>query len=186
MNWKELGRKVVKIGAPLLGTALGGPGGGALGALVASAFGVDTDDPKELMKALERDPQALVKLKELEFRHKERLEEIALERVKIEVEKELTQIRQVNETMRAEAKSEHWPQYSWRPFNGFMYAMAVVCIYFALPLAGKPIPSVPEWVWLGWGAILGVTTWDRGKQKRAMAGDKSDGVLTGAIKAIKE
>lgn len=32
MNWKSIGKHVAKLGLPLLGTALVGPGGGAIGA----------------------------------------------------------------------------------------------------------------------------------------------------------
>ena len=91
----------------------------------------------------------------------------------------------VNRTMQAETKSERWPQYSWRPFNGFTFPLAVLVIYFVLPLAGKTVPSVPEMVWIGWLAILGVATWDRGKEKRAKAGEAKTGMLAGVIDAIR-
>lgn len=48
------------------------------------------------------------------------LEEIA---VKLEAIEQQLPIA-VNQTMQAEAKSEHWPQYSWRPAWGFISAIA--------------------------------------------------------------
>ena len=39
MNWADLARQVIGLGAPLLGTALGGPLGGAAGQILASALG---------------------------------------------------------------------------------------------------------------------------------------------------
>ena len=45
MDWSDVGGEVAKY-APLLGTALGGPAGGAIGALVAKAFGVSTPYPR--------------------------------------------------------------------------------------------------------------------------------------------
>ena len=94
-------------------------------------------------------------------------------------------LRTVNATMRAESKSEHWPQYSWRPFNGFTFPLAVILIYFVLPICKAAVPDVPQWVWWGWLSILGVATWDRGKEKRARAGEQKSGLLAGAIKAIR-
>lgn len=79
MDWKELGRLVVEKGAPLLGGVLGGPGGAALGGVVASMFGGDPENPKALAQAIQGNPDAAVKLRELEARHQERLEELALE-----------------------------------------------------------------------------------------------------------
>ena len=75
MNWKKVGKTVGKI-APMLGTALGGPGGGAIGALVASALNV-ANDPDSIEEAVKNDPDAAVKLREVELQHKERLELIA-------------------------------------------------------------------------------------------------------------
>lgn len=77
VDWSGVG-SVVKKAAPLLGTVLGGPAGGAAGALVASLFGTDAD-PGKVAAAISADPNAMVKLREVETRHKERLEELALE-----------------------------------------------------------------------------------------------------------
>ncbi len=185
MDWKALGKKVVKLGAPLLGTALGGPGGGAVGAIVGNMFGVDSSDPSVIDAAISADPQALVKLKEIQLEHKVELERIALEHTRIESEERRANLAQVNETMRAESKSEHWMQFSWRPFNGFCFPVATIAIYFILPLAKVPVPDVPPNVWLGWLTILGVATWDRGKQKRIQAGEQKTGLIASAIQAIK-
>jgi len=184
MDWKEIGAKVAKIGASLLGGALGGPGGAAIGSMVASLFGVE-NDPAAIYQAVQSDPQAAIKLRGLELKHKERLEELQVDRARIDTEERLGTIRQINETMRAESESEHWVQYSWRPVNGFAFAAAILLIYFVLPLAGKTPPTVPQWIWIGWGAILGVTTWDRGKEKRAASGGNSPGMIQSAITAIR-
>ena len=70
---KDVG-EFVKKWAPLLGTVLGGPACRAIGTLVSSVFGSD-DDPGKLLPILQSDPDAITKLKELEFKHYERLEE---------------------------------------------------------------------------------------------------------------
>jgi hypothetical protein len=83
MDWKSLGKNIARVGAPLLGTAVGGPiGGAAAGALVAGIFGANPDDPAAIAQAIAQDPQAAVKLRELELAHKMDLERIILEETK--------------------------------------------------------------------------------------------------------
>ena len=185
MDWKELGRRIVQVGAPLLGTALGGPGGAAVGSMVAGLFGAEPDNPADIYAKIQTNPDAVVRLRELELKHEEALQEIAVKRAQTETERELGVIREVNQTMREERKSEHWPQYSWRPFNGFAFPLAVICIYFVLPLAEMPVPVVPQWVWAGWLSILGVSAYHRGKEKRAEVGDQGAGIIAGAVNAIR-
>jgi hypothetical protein len=63
-DWKAVGRRVADA-APMLGTALGGPAGAAIGAIVASTLGT-ANNPEEVMARLQADPEALMRLKELE------------------------------------------------------------------------------------------------------------------------
>ena len=105
-----------------------------------------------------------------------------------EIAKELEQGEQalataVNVTMQAEAKSEHWPQWSWRPFWGFASALAFLfvaglCCVLAYKsvMGGTPeaMAMIPQLVgsfsalFAIPGAILGVTAWHRGKEKRGI------------------
>ncbi len=82
----------------------------------------------------------------------------------------------VNQTMRAESKSEKWPQYSWRPFNGFLFGITLFSNYIIFPLVGVSAQQIPEIVFVMWGAVLGVTAWHRGVQKREQT---SGGIKTG-------
>ncbi|MFH1984137.1 MAG: 3TM-type holin [Pseudomonadota bacterium] len=138
-----------------------------------------TGDPEEtpieeVAAKIQADPAKMVELQRIAADREVRLREL-----------DSADLGTVNETMRSESKSEHWPQYSWRPYNGFLYGTSVVLIYFVLPLCGKTVPSVPEWIWIGWGAILGVTTWYRGKEKTVKAGDIKPGLIAGAIQALR-
>lgn len=65
MRWSDIGRVVAKH-APVVGAALGGPGGAAIGSLVSSALGVDPE-PGKVAAAIQADPQAALKLAELEI-----------------------------------------------------------------------------------------------------------------------
>lgn len=83
MSWKEVGKYVKKF-APVLGTAVAGPAGGALGgavSLLCSAFGIESEDPQpdEVLSAIKFDPEAGLKLRKLELNHKTELRRIALE-----------------------------------------------------------------------------------------------------------
>jgi len=152
------------------------PGSGPLAHdLMRAVTGDGPDTPIEQVAAkIAADPALLVELQKKAMDHELDMANI-----------ELQQLAAVNATMQAEAKSEHWPQYSWRPYNGFLFGTAVVLIYFLLPVCDKPVPEVPEWIWMGWAAILGVATWDRGKEKRAKAGESGGGILASAIKAFR-
>ena len=80
MDWRDLASTVGKA-APILGTLLGGPAGAAVGSIIASALGTG-NDPQEVEKAIAADPQALVKLREIEATKTVRLQELAADLAK--------------------------------------------------------------------------------------------------------
>jgi hypothetical protein len=66
MNWTDISSAVGKA-APLLGTVLGGPAGGAVGGLIAAALG--TKDTPEAVSAALANPDAAIKLRQIEVTH---------------------------------------------------------------------------------------------------------------------
>lgn len=82
MNWKSIASKVGQA-APLLGTVLAGPAGGAIGALVSGALGVD-NNPNAVAEAM-ASPETLVKLKQIEADHRAELESLAVDLAKAEM-----------------------------------------------------------------------------------------------------
>ena len=152
------------------------PGSGTLvEGLMRSVTGDKPETPiDEVAARISADPALMVQLQEKAMEHEARLADI-----------EAKKLATVNQTMQAESQSEKWPQYSWRPFNGFCFPAAVILIYFVLPICAATVPDVPYWVWAGWLSILGVATWDRGKEKRAKAGESKPGLIEGAIKALR-
>jgi hypothetical protein len=163
MDWKDIASTVGKA-APILGTLIGGPAGGTVGALIASALGV-SNTPDAVSVALQTNPDAAVKLAQIEADQKVKLQELVTDQAKAEIQAAAQAISDVNKTIQAEAASEHWPSYSWRPFIGFVAGTMVFGVYFVLPLAKVPVPAVPESVWMMLGAILGVASWFRGKMQ---------------------
>jgi len=160
------------------GALAGGPVGAGVGLIKGIANQVlgKLDDSD----VTEEDAQRIIEDPNLYIEFKIRTQEIELAKM----QEETKRLEAVNQTIQVESKSEHWPQFSWRPFNGFAYPSAVILIYFLLPMFGKTVPDVPQWIWLGWLSILGVAVWDRGKEKRAQTGEHKTGLIEGAIKAI--
>lgn len=165
----------VKAVAPTVANLVIPGSGPLLHGLMRMVTGDSAETPiEQTAAAIAADPAKLAELNRIAADREVRLREL-----------ESKDLATVNSTMQVEAKSEHWPQYSWRPFNGFTYPLAVIMIYFVLPMLEKVVPNVPQWIWLGWLSILGVATFQRGKEKRAAAGDVAPGMLSGAIRAIR-
>lgn len=77
MNWSDIGSIVGKA-APIVGTLLGGPAGAAVGALVASALNV-SNDPESVNAALAGNPDAMVRVQELQLTARVELEKLAVQ-----------------------------------------------------------------------------------------------------------
>jgi hypothetical protein len=187
MDWKEVGKTLLKA-APLVGGILGGPFGATVGTvanMAASALGVEAT-PDAIMAELKNNPEAMLKIKQFETENRTELVRIAAKLEEHRITQDTQRIMTVNETMRAESKSEHWPQWSWRPFWGFISALAflAVCVFVCclgykaivgqdstaigqIPLiigAFSTLFTIP-------GAVLGISAWHRGKEKRIQLGD---------------
>lgn len=206
MDWGELGKKIAGIGAPLLGGAIGGPGGAAIGGMVADAFGLSTDDPTEIARAIDRDPESAVKLQQVQSDERVRLREIAGKQAIAGIEAETEQHRTVNETMRAELKAGSGYRAGWRPAFGYIMAfnMAVISLAFAAGIGAiihEPtnagdisdgfaamLSSFVTIFSIGLG-VLGVQVHKRSKDKELADGIKKPGMLQqlrGALGAQQE
>ena len=77
-------------------------------------------------------------------------------------------IAAVNATMQAEAKSDHWMQWSWRPSVGFTFCAILWNNYFLYPYMarfGVIQITIPSEVWLAILTVLGVASYTRGQEK---------------------
>lgn len=178
MDWKDVAAIVGKS-APLLGTLLGGPAGGTIGAVIASALGTSAT-PSDVAQALQVNPDAAVKLREIESTERVRLQELAGQQAQAELTAATQNAGDINRTMQAEAASEHWPTYSWRPAIGFSVALAVVLsvltvfiAYGAAIFAGRPeglqhlpgILAAIAGIIAVVAPILGIASWFRGRMQ---------------------
>lgn len=82
MKWSDIASAIGKA-APLVGSVIGGPAGAGIGALVASALGVE-NTPEAVHAAL-GNPDALVKLKQLESDERKHLLEMQLSTLQAEL-----------------------------------------------------------------------------------------------------
>lgn len=83
-------------------------------------------------------------------------------------------IASVNATMQAEARSEHWAQWAWRPTVGFTFAAVIInnyVLYGYLAPLGVVKLVIPDQVWLAFGAVLGVAAWVRGRDRNSNGGN---------------
>lgn len=160
MNWKDIAPTLGSI-APILGTLLGGPAGAAVGGLVASALGTGAS-PDEVSQAIATNPDAAVKLKQIEKDRQVELQGLLVQHAANQMANETQQLQSVNQTMQVETKAEHWWSSGWRPYIGFAFGTYIVSL-FALPLFGKTPVVLSTDITLAIGGILGVASWFRGK-----------------------
>lgn len=148
------------------------------------------DDEKSAVDAVVSDPQ-LAKIFETQA-HEYRLAQL---------KSETSRVREVNATMRAESKSEDPWSRRWRPFWGFVSALAFGLVAFAI--AGvlvimawqdtasfiAQLPAIVSSMAALFGipaAILGVASWHRGKMQRIQAGENVGAQGGGWLEALRQ
>lgn len=179
MDWSWDGvKEVVGKAAPLLGSALG-PAGGAVGTLIAAALGTE-NTPDAVGAAIKADPQALLKLQQLEKEHERELTRMTLE-------SETARLTEINKTMRVEAAANDGFVRRWRPTFGYMVALTwlIQSVAIAWAMVGSPenaaalINAVTALTPM-WGialSILGINISSRSRDKRVNAGQDGRGLL---------
>jgi hypothetical protein len=121
------------------------------------------------LAALQADPNLVLK-----YRQAVLDQELEFQRLAV------TNAGDINKTMQAEAASEHWPSYSWRPAIGFAVALSilacavtVVVAYTAAMVSGetRALEFLPGMLAAMAGVIgvaspiLGIASWFRGKMQ---------------------
>src|SRR3990167_9175849 len=94
---------------------------------------------------------------------KEKVEmELEMQKLIIEEEKNLqSQMETINQTMREEAKSEHFLQWAWRPTIGLTFALVIINNYILvgyLSQYGVHSIDIPGEVWNAILVILGAAS----------------------------
>lgn len=177
VDWGPVAGKLMKLGAPLAGTIIGGPLGGVAAAIIGSLASVlDTEaTPEAISNKLDTDPQAAAKVQAFEENN----------RAQLEIEAEKTQqliIEQSNLSLRAEITAGDKFQRYARPFN--MYAVGTVTLGYGVAIVAAAFDGVISKQYeslkilmeagpaLGFalapaGAVAGVAAWQQTKEKLA-------------------
>lgn len=154
MDWTDIGKKLAAIGLPLVGGAVGGPGGALVGKGIAAALGLSEGATAE---------QAAAALGNLTGEQLVALRALEADQAKAMLAAGAAQLESVNKTLQTEAMGGSWLQRNHHAIESISTVALVWAIYVVLPLCRVPVPAVPESAWITLGAILGVTAWMRGK-----------------------
>ena len=120
MKWKKVG-KIISKSAPLIGTLLGGPAGGTIGALVSNVLGCE-NNPAAVYSLLKTNPELIAKIKQAELEHDSELKEISFRYAQAQAS-----------VITAEAKGESWLQRNWRPMTMLVFVFIIFNNYILYP-----------------------------------------------------
>lgn len=157
MNWSDIGKAIAgyapTVATVLAATGVGAPAAAAIsaaGALISGALGVP-NNPDDVAQALITNPDAAVKIKQIEADHGEHLAQIAQQGEAKVLDSQVAQLQTVNETMR---KEDDTRAFSWRDFWGYVsggaFAFVVgivgylvgVAVYYNHPEQLAAIPAI--------------------------------------------
>ncbi len=180
--------------APIIGTLVGGPAGAYVGGLIANALGVE-NTPEAIEFELNNNPDALVKIKQLESDERIALKELAFKHANLESEERQLSVTKQHATMQAElASNDPWVR-RWRPTFGYAVCLAWCLLFFGLAFvmifspseAANLVNSIVALTPLFGIAlsVLGVSIHKRSVDKQVSAGLSPVGVIAGLKKAIK-
>lgn len=170
MAWSSIVDKVAPF-APLLGKALAltGPVGAIAGGLLATALGVE-ETPDAVAQAIQSDPGAVLRLKEVESNNAAQLQRAV-------IEAETARMTEINKTMRAEYAADGWYKTGWRPMIGYVLAFGfggilsgLVYSLFTHPENAGDIVSNATVIITTMCAVLGISVRERSKDKAATNG----------------
>lgn len=184
MNWADLGKTLLGLGLPTLGGLLAGPGGAAVGKVIAGQIGVPAT-PEALGKALSTDPEVLKKMQDTEAEWARTTATIATANA--------TQGQSVNTTMQAElAAGVSW--WHFRHLLGyvvFFFGVSMVVgfngtLFFGLPTIGD-FKTALDAVWAPFAAfcgLVGYVAMDTSRRTQAAATGSPIGGLADGINGI--
>jgi hypothetical protein len=189
MDWSDLVKTVIGLGAPVLGQALGGPFGAAAGNILADALGASEPTPAAVQHAIEgADPSVAANAAaKAESEWAEALAQIGK-----------SQVEQVGLTQRAELVSGDLLQRWWRPIYALELSL-IECPAFVLTIlhalwigheAGiNGFANLSALLMTYFGArfgVLGVYVSSRGREKQCLAtGRPAPGMVEQVVRAAR-
>lgn len=185
MDWTDVGKQLVSLGAPILGAALGGPFGATAGKILADAVGAASASPRDVSAALPACPAE--RLVEVETRW--------TEMIRAEAEAQRAAIADTHATIRAEMASDDPLQRWWRPIYAIELTVECAALWIVLvhefwtgdlqtinALIGATALMVGYWGFRF--GVLGVYVSGRTREKLAAAGQDGSGAVGQIVKSV--
>lgn len=122
MDWGNLAKQVIGLGAPILGTALGGPLGGAAGRILAEVVGASDATPEAVGKALATSSADQIA----------QAENAWADAIRAEAEAARGSVAETQATIRAELGSEDALQRWWRPIYALELTLECAALWIVL------------------------------------------------------
>jgi hypothetical protein len=191
MDWSDLAKTVVALGAPVIGQALAGPLGAAAGHLLAQALGVSEATPSAVNDAIVSAPPSAAAAAALLAEQKWAMAFGA------QADAAKAQVIAIGETQRAEMASDDLLQRWWRPLYALELSM-LECPAFAAAVLHVLwtgfVPGINGFATLSGllmayfaarFGVLGVYVSGRSREKQAaVTGQPVPGVVTQVVKAV--
>lgn len=186
MDWADIAKQVIGLGAPILGTALGGPLGGAAGRILAEVVGASDATPEAVGKALATTSADQIA----------QAENTWAEAIHAEAEAARGSVTETQATIRAELISEDALQRWWRPLYAFELTFECAALWIVLVhefwtgdmTAINALVGATGLLVSYWGfrfGVLGVYVSGRTREKVCVAtGQDAPGVLDKLVKAV--
>ncbi len=186
MNWGDIAKQVIGLGAPILGTALGGPLGGAAGRILAEVVGASDATPEAVGKALTTSSADRIA----------QAENVWAETVRAEADAVRGSVAETQATIRAELSSEDALQRWWRPLYALELTFECAALWAVLihefwtgdMMAINALIGATGLLVSYWGfrfGVLGVYMSGRTREKVCAAtGQDAPGVLGKLVKAV--
>lgn len=186
MDWADIAKQVIGLGAPILGTALGGPLGGAAGRILAEVVGATDATPEAVGKALTTSSAGQIALAETTW----------ADAVRAEAEAARGSVAETQATIRAELGSEDALQRWWRPLYAFELTFECAALWTVLVhefwtgdmTAINALIGATGLLVSYWGfrfGVLGVYMSGRTREKVCAAtGQNAPGLLDKLVKAV--
>ncbi|MEC4595449.1 hypothetical protein [Burkholderia vietnamiensis] len=137
--------------------------------------------PDAAVAALQADPNLAMQFQKAMLEQQGQLAQIAADVTRAELAADVANTSAINQTMQVEAKADHWPTYSWRPFVGFCFGvlglisgMTVAGAYLGvmfLHADSKVLTDIPGMlgaeaaVMATMAPVLGIASYFRGKMQ---------------------
>ncbi|EGQ9843740.1 hypothetical protein FYU92_06580 [Vibrio cholerae] len=187
-------KSLIADAAPLVGSLIGGPVGGGVGALVANALGVE-HTPEAIEAEIRRNPDALLKITEMESEERIRLRELTYQQAELESTERKLALTEQHKTMQAELASDDAYVRRWRPTFGYAVCLAWSSLFFGICLLMIIHPEYTEQAFTGAAkltglfsvalTVLGLNIHKRSQDKQVSAGVVPAGVLGSIASTIR-